>query len=267
MTGFKIRHNNITQQCNFDVQLTSSALNQLRKHCLLAKETFGGVLVLWGRPKNSPAVKQGGTIGHCRELCSGPISCPWGWFMSRGQSFGVYIRFSVCSFEQLLLHLSDWAAPAEVQAEAKAEDFHPPRRSQRGTIRCYGLGGRDAATTTHARVTLGWRARQRRQGGPALFTPTAVCTSLFKQNGCLYKLPLSPADVIKWACVDVVVPDSNLDGGRETERQRPKKMFLKISFRWHGFFISSCYHRTPFIGEIFQKKISNMLIILVVREL
>lgn len=129
MTGFKIKHNNITQQCNFDVQLTSSALNQLRKHCLLAKETFGGVLVLWGRPKNSPVVKRGGTMGHCGELCSGPTSCPWGWFMSGGQSFGVYIRFSVCCFEQLLLHLSDWAAPAEVQAEAKAEDFHPPRRS------------------------------------------------------------------------------------------------------------------------------------------
>lgn len=87
---------------------------------------------------------------------------------------------------------------------------------------------------THARVTLGWRARQRRQGGPALFTPTAVCTSLFKQNGCLYKLPLSPADVIKQACVDVVLPDSNLDGergGGKTERQRPKMMSLKISFR------------------------------------
>lgn len=128
MTGFKIKHNNITQQCNFDVQLTSSALNQLRKHCLLAKETFGGVLVLWGRPKNSPVVKRGGTTGHCGELCSGPTSCPWGWFMSRGQSFGVYIRFSVCCFEQLLLHLSDWAAPAEVQAEVKAEDFHPPEK-------------------------------------------------------------------------------------------------------------------------------------------
>lgn len=37
MTGFKIKHNNITQQCNFDVQLASSALNQLRKHCLLAR--------------------------------------------------------------------------------------------------------------------------------------------------------------------------------------------------------------------------------------
>lgn len=133
MTGFKIKHNNITQQCNFDVQLASSALNQLQKHCLLAKETFGGVLVLWGRPKNSLVVKQGGTMGHCRELCSGPTSCPCGWFMSRGQSFGVYIRFSVCCFEQLLLHLSDWAAPAEVQAEAKA--------SQHGTIGCCGLGG------------------------------------------------------------------------------------------------------------------------------
>lgn len=50
--------------------------------------------------------------------------------------------------------------------------------------------GRDTLTPAHARLSPGWQARQHRVGGPALFTPSAARTGLFKQSRCLHKLPL-----------------------------------------------------------------------------
>lgn len=52
-----------------------------RNHCLLAKETFGGLLVCWGGPKNSLVVRRGALQGiagnSAHDLCiSRPRSCP-----------------------------------------------------------------------------------------------------------------------------------------------------------------------------------------------
>lgn len=52
--------------------------------------------------------------------------------------------------------------------------------------------GRDTVTPAHTRLFPGWQWTQHRLGGPTLFTPTAARTGLFKQSGCLHKLPLIP---------------------------------------------------------------------------
>ena len=50
----------------------------------------------------------------------------------------------------------------------------------------------DTAAPAHAMPSPGWQFRQHRLGGLALFTPSAACTGLFKQSGCLHKLPRCP---------------------------------------------------------------------------
>ena len=54
-----------------------------------------------------------------------------------------------------------------------------------------GPGG-GSVTPAHASLSPGWQGRQHRLGGPALFTPSAARTGLFKQSGCLHKLRLGP---------------------------------------------------------------------------
>lgn len=71
------------------------------------------------------------------------------------------------------------------QAEQEDRDLHVD------AVVLWPDPGKDTVTSTHARLSPGWQAGQRRLGGPALFTLSAACTGLFKQSGCFHKLSLS----------------------------------------------------------------------------
>jgi len=144
-------------------------------------------------------------IGHCRELCSWPMIkylLSRLWFMSRGQSFRVYISFSVCCFKQLLLHSIDGTAPAKWTEEGVLPTGAPVRRCNRGRI----------FTMTSPYYGLPGCFQAGRQGSAGLVVRPCLPLQLHAQ-ACLNKVGAFPqlVDVIRPASVDVAFPLSTLD--------------------------------------------------------